>query len=208
MKNYQFDLKKALFNKRLGIAEHRQFQIMEMALELIQKKGYEQLQFGDLAKKCKISRTLVHHYFKDKAELANRLLDLSTLHLQNYVQMALATEKNPQNHFEIYCKATLDWPARHPLEATGFLLFLHLCSHNLEMRKRNDELSALGRQKIKLLLAQAGSSTSNIISNAQMIQTILTGCYLILLSENYGETESLNLRANCLKACKNIAVSK
>ncbi len=208
MKNLQFDLKKAIFNKRLGISEHRQFQIMETALALIQKDGYEQLQFGDLAKKCKISRTLVHHYFKDKAELANRLLDLSTLHLQNYVQVALATEKNPQIHFEIYCKATLDWPARHPLEATGLLLFLYLCSHNMEMRTKNDELSALGRQKIKLLLTQAGGVTSNIDSNAQIIQTLLTGCYLILLSENYTEKESLKLRTNCLAACKQISISK
>ncbi|QDK38606.1 TetR/AcrR family transcriptional regulator [Bdellovibrio sp. NC01] len=207
MKNLQFDLKKAFFNKRLGIAEHRQFLILEMALELIQKKGFEQLQFGELAKKCKISRSLVHHYFKDKLELANSLLDLSTLHLQNYVQTSLAKEKDSRLHFQIYCKATLDWAAEHPIEATGLLLFIYLSSHNLEMRRRNDQLSALGRQKIKLLLTQAGF-TARIDSNAHIIQTVLTGCYLILLSENHSIKESLQLRSDCLKTCLAVAVSK
>ncbi|QLY26477.1 TetR/AcrR family transcriptional regulator [Bdellovibrio sp. KM01] len=208
MKSLQFDLKKALFNKRLGVSEHRQFQILETALELIQKEGFEQLQFGDLAKKCKVSRSLVHHYFKDKMELANRLLDLSTLHLQHEVQSALSREKKTERHFEVYCKATLDWAAEHSLEATGLLLFINLSSHNIEMRQRNDELSALGRQRIKLLLTQAGMAGPSLDSNAQVIQVLLTGCYLVLLSENHNAKESLQLRKDCLKTCLSIGVSK
>ncbi len=208
MKSLQFDLKKALFKKRLGVSEHRQFQILETALELIQKEGFEQLQFGDLAKKCKVSRSLIHHYFKDKMELANRLLDLSTLHLQSEVQKALSQEKKLERHFEVYCHATLNWAAEYPMEATGLLLFLHLSSHNLEMRQRNDELSALGRQRIKLLLTQAGMVGPNIDSNAQVIQTLLTGSFLILLSENRNAKESLQLRKDCLKACLSMGVSK
>lgn len=205
MNKSQFNLKKALFNKRLGISEHRQFQIMEMALELIQKEGFEQLQFGDLAKKCRISRPLVHHYFKDKFDLANKLLDLSTLHLQTHVQNALGQEKNKKHHLEVYCKATLDWPILFQTEALGLLLFLHLCSHNKEMRKRNDELSALGRQKIKLLLVDAGGSPALLETQAQMIQTLLSGYYLVLFSENRTEKENAKLRSDCLKTCLHLA---
>lgn len=205
MRNLHFSLKKALFNKRLGISEHRQFQIMEMALKLIQNEGFEQLQFGDLAKKCRISRPLVHHYFKDKFDLANKLLDLSTLHLQTYVQNALGQENNKKHHLELYCKATLNWPVQFPTEALGLLLFLHLCSHNKEMRKRNDELSALGRQRIKLLLIDAGASPALLETHSQMIQTLLSGCYLVLLSENHTEKESAKLRSDCLKTCLRLA---
>lgn len=205
MNNLQFDFKKAFFKRHLGVAEHREFQILEKALELIAQKGFEHLKFGDLAKKCKVSRTLVHHYFNDKLELANKLLDLSTLHLQIFVTSELEKEKDPKQHLRAYCKATLDWPALHPQEATGLLLFLHLCSHNSQMRARNDELSTLGRQKIKLYLTKAGSSTSQLDSNAQIIQTLLSGCYLNLLSENHSPEESLTLRTRCLKECLRIA---
>lgn len=208
MNNLQFDFKKAFFNRRLGVAEHREFQILEKALELIAQKGFENLQFGDLAKKCKVSRTLVHHYFKDKFELANKLLDLSTLHLQIFVTQELAKEKDETQYLKAYCKATLDWPAAYPKEATGLLLFLHLCSHNLKMRARNDELSALGRQKIKLYLTQTKSPTSQLDANAQVIQTLLTGCYLNLLSENHSAAESLKLRSRCLQECLRIASYK
>ena len=207
MKKLSFDLKKAFFNKRLGVSEHRQFQILEMALELIQKNGFEQMQFGDLAKRCKISRSLVHHYFKDKLELVHRLLELSTLQLQNDVQSALSKEKNLSRHFEVYCKATLDWPAEQSLSAVGLLLFIHLSAHNLQMRKRNDELSASGRERIKLLLTQAGLAGPNLESKAQVIQNLLTGCYFVLLSENRNPKESLFLRAETLKACLLISVS-
>ncbi|MFM6930190.1 MAG: TetR/AcrR family transcriptional regulator [Bdellovibrio sp.] len=205
MNNVQFNFKKAFFNRRLGVAEHREFQILEKALEMIAQKGFENLQFGDLAKRCKISRTLVHHYFKDKFELANKLLDLSTLHLQFYVAEALSQEKDPKQHLKTYCAATLDWPALYPKEAASLLLFVHLCTHNAEMRARNDELSTLGRQKIKLFLTQAESSTSRLDSNALIIQTLLTGCCLSLLTENHSAKESLTLRSHCLKECLRIA---
>src|SRR5688572_19311848 len=123
MKINQFEVKKAFFQRKLGLGEHRQFQIMEMAMELIEKRGFEQLQFGDLAKKCKVSRALIHHYFKDKYDLADKLLDLSTLHLQRYVQAALE-ETQALYHFETYCRATLDWAVVHRAEATGLFLFL------------------------------------------------------------------------------------
>ncbi|HWU42079.1 MAG TPA: TetR/AcrR family transcriptional regulator [Bdellovibrio sp.] len=205
MNKSQYELKKTLFNKRLGISEHRQFQIMETALELIQRDGFEHLQFGLLAKKCRVSRGLVHHYFKDKFELANKLLDLSTLYLQSYLQNSLAQVKHPKQQLEIYCKATVDWPVSFPKHATGLFLFLHLCSHNKKMRQRNDELSALGRQKIQLLLLEAGAESSGIQRHAQMIQTLLSGCYLILLSENRSEKESQKVRIDCVKACLEIA---
>jgi AcrR family transcriptional regulator len=208
MKNVQFELKKALFKTRLGIPEHRQFTILETALELIQENGFEQLQFGDLAKRCKMSRSLVHHYFRDKNALANRLLDLSTLLLQNHAAKALAKEKNKSRQFEVYCKATLSWAAESPREAIGLMLFIYISSHNLEMRKRNDELSATGRQKIKSLISQISEEYQNLDSKAEVIQTILTGCYIRLISENLSPAESRQLRAKCLENCVSLAVSK
>lgn len=208
MRDFQFDLKKAFFKSRLGIPEHRRFAILEAALELIQQDGFEHLQFGDLAKKCKMSRTLVHHYFRNKYELSISLLDLSTLLLQRYVGDTLSNEEDKSRHFEMYCKATMDWAAECPRETTGLMLFIYISSHNLEMRKRNDELSSLGRQKIKTLIAQAGDKYQNIDAKADLIQTILTGCFLRLVTEHLSLAESQRLRSQCLNNCKLIAFSK
>lgn len=208
MNNFQFDLKKALFQQKLGLSEHRQFQILETALRLIQKTGFEQLTFGDLAKKCKVSRSLIHHYYPDKFALATHLLELCTVHLQHHVKQNMNGETDTRQHLEIYCRATLNWAAEFRAEAAGLLLFLHLSSHYPEMRYRNDELSALGRQRIKLLLTQAGAPTNDIEDRAQSLQTLMTGAYLVLLSENLSEKESLKLRQRSLKSCMLIAFAK
>lgn len=207
MNKFQFDLKKALFKTRLGIAEHRQFNILEAALSMIQEEGFEQLQFGDLAKKCKISRTLVHHYFPTKIDLASRLLDLSTVLLSKYVENAIAQEKNKVRHFEVYCRSTLQWAAENPREAIGLMLFIYISSHNLEIRRRNDQLSALGRERIKTFISQMPDCTQQLELKADVIQTVLTGCYVRLLSENLDISESQKLQVRCLDNCISIAVS-
>ena len=206
MKDLHFEIKKEFFQQRLGISEHRQFDILLAAMALIQKEGFEQLNFQKLAKKCKVSRTLIHHYFNTKEDLVISLLELSTLYLQRYVQSELAKEKNPQLHFKIYCRATLDWPQLFPQQATGLLFFLFLFEFNQKIKQTNDSLSALGRQKIKLLLIEAGLANSKIEDLAQTIQTLLTGCYLVLMSENHLPQESLRIRQNTLETC--LLVSK
>ena len=201
MDDLQFEIKKAFFQQKLGISEHRQFEILETAMALIKDEGFEQLSFQKLAKKCKVSRTLIHHYFKTKEDLVIRLLELSTFFLQRYVQSELAKETDPKKHYQVYCCATIDWPVLFPQQATGLLLFLYLCTFNSEMKKRNDSLSALGRQKIKLLLAEAGLVNQRIEDTAQTTQTLLTGCYLVLLSENHRPEESIRIRQSTLKTC-------
>lgn len=206
MGNLYFEIKQALFNKKLGIAEHRRFEILRVALELIQKEGFESLQFKTLAKKCKVSRPLINHYYRDKLELANALLDLSTTQLQMFVNGILAKEPNPKEHLRAYCQATLDWAIQQRGAAAGFLLFLNLCTYNLEMRKRNDELSALGKERIKSL-ATAMGVRGDLNYKAQAIQLALTGGVMNLMSENLSEKERLVLRHTCVRTCMLIAAN-
>lgn len=205
MKDFSFEVKSAFFRRKLGAAEHREFQILEKALQITYEEGFEGLQFAALAKKCKISRPLIHHYFKTRLDLAERLLELTTLHLKNYVTERFAKEGG--THLELYCRASLDWPAEHRVAACGLLIFVQVSSSAELLRKRNDELSAVGKETIKALLIEAGSR-SDLPYKSTAIQCILTGCCLNLITENLTKQESLALRRHGLKACMEIAKVK
>jgi AcrR family transcriptional regulator len=62
MTKFTFALKKEYFAGPLRAAEYREIQILEMAFTLIQRSGFENLHFDQLARKCRVSRPLIHHY--------------------------------------------------------------------------------------------------------------------------------------------------
>lgn len=203
---FHYELKKALFGSSLGMAEHRRFEILIAATDIIKKKGFEALQFKELAKKCKISRALVHHYFKDKTDLANSLLDLSTNHLRLYVKEALTKSPQPKQQLSAYCESTLNWAIEHNQVAISFLHFLNLSMHNIEMRKRNDQLSFEGRERIKTFITQL-DNFSSLDRKAILIQTLLTGCIFKFLSENHSDQIRFKMTQNCVNECMSIALS-
>ena len=48
--------------------------IMKSALALLAKKGYENTTINDMADSAKVSRGLLHYYFKDKEDLVSKAL--------------------------------------------------------------------------------------------------------------------------------------
>lgn len=208
MEKFQFEFKKAFFQDKLGMAEHREFQILLAAISIMEKSGFSALTFGDLAKKCRISRALVHHYFADKSDLGGRLLQFCTSHLTFYVSSKLVSISEPLLLLEIYCRATLDWAHEYRGMATGLFLFLQVSSQDRALRGKNDELSAVGRQRIQnLLAALPGIEPRGSDEKAQVIQMLLAGAGLNLLTEAHNEKQSLKLRQSCVAACMRFALS-
>ena len=205
MKDLHFRLKAALFRRRIGVAEQREYLILTTALELMLKKGFDTLTFAELAKKCKVSRALVHHYFPEKQRLAERLLEICTLHLVDFVEQRLAMEKqNPQRHLETYCRANLEMCKENPAVLMGFCYFFYLCCFQQKVRKQNSDLSALGRDRIKVFLVDFGV-TRELAEKATSIQVAITGAMIRLATEHHTDLERENLTKLCLRECLRLA---
>ncbi len=76
-------------------------------------------------KQCPIAHSLVHYYFRDKNALARALLELNTKHLQVFVNRRVKKEKSSQDHFKVYCEATLERANEHRSVAAVLLAFLN-----------------------------------------------------------------------------------
>lgn len=205
MDDLQYRLKKALFRGKLGVAEHREYAILNTALTLMLKKGFEAFTFQDLAKKCKVSRPLVHHYFPNKQRLAERLLDMCTVHLVDHIeQRLLAVAQNPRKHLEVYCRANLELCKDKPAVVMGFCYFFYLCNFQPKVRQRNTDLSALGRERIRLFLTQLGV-TREIPEKAIAIQIFLTGAMIRLATESFDDNEQEIVSEATVQECLRLA---
>jgi AcrR family transcriptional regulator len=66
---------KAQVSKREAQKEDKIKAILDTALTLLAKRGYENTTINDIADSAAISRGLLHYYFKDKEELAAKALE-------------------------------------------------------------------------------------------------------------------------------------
>lgn len=56
----------------------RKREIVRVSLRLFAQKGYSAVNFGTIASACRISRTLLYGYFKDKRAIFNEAIDEAT----------------------------------------------------------------------------------------------------------------------------------
>ena len=205
MEKLQFEFKKAFYKRKLGSAEHREFELLQNALDLMKSGGLANISFTALAQKSKVSRPAVHHYFKQKSDLIERLLDFTTLDLRLFVQARMGAQTDSTiSSFESYCRATLDWPAERPASAFALLTIVQTSATDADVRKRNEHLSAVGKQTIQALLSQDSAFASSLYKVAA-IQSLLTGGCLNLLIEKLSQAESKSLRNSCVRGCLDIA---
>ena len=64
--------------------EERKNRIVSESLRLFGQKGYDAVNFGMIADACKISRTLLYAYFKDKRAIFNEAIDKATSRIEAF----------------------------------------------------------------------------------------------------------------------------
>jgi AcrR family transcriptional regulator len=67
----------------------RKREICATSIRLFAQRGYEDVNFGNIAKECGLSRTLVYTYFKDKRTIFNQaIFELTTAVAEKYRELA------------------------------------------------------------------------------------------------------------------------
>ena len=94
--------------------EDKSAKILASALEILAKKGYENKNINDIADNAKISRGLLHYYFKDKEDLAAQAMSFGFGSMWESsignIQSARSPEQLVDSMIEVLKKNTLERP--------------------------------------------------------------------------------------------------
>jgi AcrR family transcriptional regulator len=97
-------------------ADERREQLIQMGLELLGQRPYDQISITDLAKAAGISKGLLYHYFPTKADFVIAVLHHSREQLDE--RLTLDTSLSPAAAIDARLDAYLGYAEEH---ATGFL---------------------------------------------------------------------------------------
>lgn len=183
--------------------DRRVLQIIESACDLIAKDGYEALDFGALAKKCKVTRPLINHYFGTKNELFLSVVQYVGVEHQKYIIAGLSAQGAASGLLRSYLKANTLWPQDRASHSRVWMHYLALSGFQKEAKKENTRSVDHGAQRIWEIL-QAGAaqglwSADQLLEKARTIQLLLTGVVISLVTEERDQLEIQNLNRMLLQ---------
>lgn len=190
-----------LFSEEMTKGDRTKANILEACIEVVTRKGYSDTRFQDIAAECGHTRTLVNHYFPTKKELFLTLAKYIRLNYQNYVLSALS-QSEPTQVLDNYVQSALDWIVENPKESKIWLLFFHLATFDEDFNKLNTDLVKIGHERICSMLEQKQISNNfEIADHAKMMQIIITGCGICIISEDLTMDKKRMYVEQCKKAC-------
>ncbi len=169
-------------------AQERQLKIIEAAVEDFASVGIEKSTYESIARRSKVSRPLVHHYFPDKEVLIERAITYVRANFQSIAVKAIQGEEKSEHQLNAYIVSTFDWLKKYPAHVKVWLLFYYYCGIDAKYRKLNSDLVDMGHRRIKAILEIGHTQKRFIVKNAtetaKLIQLLITGGLLAGCTEN------------------------
>ncbi|MDZ4663228.1 MAG: TetR/AcrR family transcriptional regulator [Pseudomonadota bacterium] len=191
------NIAKTIWGEFMGVghskAQQRQIQIVHAALKIIAKEGADRMTFDLLAKKCKVTRQLIIHYFPNREDLLKWGARFVRAHMQQYAVERLSKHPSSKDQLIAYTRSTFEWTRENPNYAKFWAYYYYICGLKKDFQKSNSELVAMGHQRIFALLEVAykkgESKIKPSVVNSKLIQNIITAGLLSLTTENYDDIQ-------------------
>ncbi|HVK60604.1 MAG TPA: TetR/AcrR family transcriptional regulator [Bdellovibrionales bacterium] len=191
-----------LFESSASKSQIQQLRIIEAALESFSKHGIEKTTYTNLAKRCKISRPLIHHYFptlEDLFLLAAKYVRKTLLNLA--LEEMTKAKPDSRSQIEAYARGCIRWVKEFPEQNSFWLLYFYQCSLKGLAREENTKLVQAGHERIRMLIEMGNKEKTWAVSKpvevAKTVQLLITGTLVSLMSEDAyltaGRAESLLL---------------
>lgn len=162
-------------------AQRRRLQIVEAAIESFAEVGIEKSTYERLAKRIKVSRPLIIHYFPDRDDLVETTLKFIRARFQRLAVDALSRAEGPEAKLKAYVEATFDWIARYDKHAKVWLLFYFYCGVDGDFKAMNTELARMGEERIAALIVGLRAKSlpkAELLWRAKQIQIFVTGALI------------------------------
>lgn len=201
-----------LFPRALSKADQKKLIILEAAIQTYAELGIEYVSYEDIARKAKVTRPLVNHYFPDKKALFESAVKFIRAHFQELAVRELEKFPSPQDKLEAYVRATMTWVKVSPIHARTWVFFFYLCTSDSKLRNLHRELTTMGMQRLTALLQAVAVEKryppTKLEHKAKNIQRLITGALLELATEHdskdlniYDEISNQTIK-QCLHICR------
>jgi AcrR family transcriptional regulator len=189
------------FPKKLSKGDRRRLQIMNAAIQVFAEGGTDFISLEDVSRKAKISRPLLQHYFPDKKLLFQISMRFIRAQFQDLAIAHIQRGKTPKERVIRYLESTFEWLEKNRIHGQAWLFFFYACSSDAKLRKEHTEMTALGEARIVALI-EAEYGKENLESKAKIVQRLITGALLEIVTEEKLEFEVI--KSQTLLACLQI----
>jgi AcrR family transcriptional regulator len=178
-----------LFTAEASKSQLQKMRIIEVAIESFAEEGIEKTTYSFLAKKCDISRSLIHHYFPT----IDSMFSLAALYVRHTI-IRLATEAmsqapaDPRLQLKAYIEGQFKWVGVFPAQTRFWMLFYFQSSRGGKARQENSELVALGHRRIQQLILSGKEKGywhfRDLEATAKTVQLLITGGIISCITED------------------------
>lgn len=179
-----------LFEAIPSKSQEQQIKIIEASITSFAKNGLEGTTYTHLAKVCKISRPLIHHYFPTLEDL---FLLTAKYVRQNLLKLALEEmgrkrSDNPLAQLQGYVHGCMRWVDEFPHQCSFWFLYFYQASRSPLARRENSELVTSGHKRITGLFEKGNEQglwdVKDCVATAKLFQISLTGAMVSCMSED------------------------
>ncbi len=202
----QTDVLSTLFPRVISRSEKRRVQILEGAIACYASHGIEDTTYERIAAHCKVSRTLIIHYFPDRDDLIKLVFQYVRGDMQHAAINAIESAKEPEKRLIAYVQSTFDWIAAKPEFNSAWILSYYHCARKKDFRALYTEVTSMGHRRIQALIAALKGNErlakAELSLRAKSLQALLTGSLVIVSTEDLTVDRSAFLKRiiqDCLR---------
>lgn len=172
-------------------ARRKAFAIVEATLSCIGRKGFLDVSVQMVARESGVSRTLIHYYFRDLAELKDIAIKYVRYLFQKLVVDAMSAGACADEKLRLYIHACFRWVSDFKNHAAVWFRFLNACQIDKKLRALNTAAVAVGQARIETILEQGREDGIFKFTDASItsksIQIIITGALITVVSEDLAD---------------------
>lgn len=172
-------------------AQIQQYKIIEAAISSYGKHGISGTTFSSLAKDCKISRPLIHHYYHSVEDLflaTSRFVRQTLLNLAVEGMAHGIRQEDPGLMLDGYVNGCLKWIKLFPDQARFWLLYYYQTGQGGAAKDENSQMVKAGHDRICQIIELGNKANrwqvSDIQETAKQIQLLITGLLMSVVTEN------------------------
>lgn len=136
--------------------KHTADQILEASAHCVAEIGIERTSITAIAKRAKVSRSLVAHYFPVKAKLFSQVIAHISARAQSTIHGAEVSHLPPGEQLALLFRRNFEFFGDNASYARCYLLFYYYCGVDPELLRQNAAMVEQAEARIAQLLAAMG----------------------------------------------------
>jgi TetR/AcrR family transcriptional repressor of nem operon len=145
--------------------------ILTLAQELIQVRGYNAFSYQDISDKLKIQKASIHHHFHSKEDLGAEVLEGARARFGDWAH-SLAANMTPTQKLDLYLESVGGWAKQKDRICLGGIFSAEWNTLPPKMKKKAEEFLAIRKEWLKQVL-EAGRKSGEFKNNKTVEEQIL-----------------------------------